>query len=641
MALLLLPAFAGAVLGLVPSRRFGLAALALCGASCVAGMLAYPMFLGYGAIECTFPVPSAWGPYSVAMDGLSALMVSFSSLVFLMVVAHMSRSRTAQPNGKGCGAACAMFAACALSMCADSALLLLLSWEGMTLAAFFMSCNGENAGARWRFLVTTHFGGLMIVCAFAAMASAAGSWSLSGWSGLGSEMGLLPSCAAAALLFAGFGTKLGLVPFHAWMPDLYSSAPTHSSALLSTVSSSAAVLILFKSVFGYIGVTGDMYPLAVALMGASALTAVWSAMESLVQNEPRRILAFSGMENMSLVLLCMSLAMLFSHGGSQGLVAMALVAALLHALNHSVFKSLIMLAVGTVEDCTGETDIERMGGLAKLMPAFSAVALVAVLSMAAVPPFNGFASEWLMVQSMMDGEGLQMAKVLLPIGVAVLGVSGMMSAASYARLYGFVFLGRPRSESVRNPKRVGRAGFAAMAALAFMCLAMGLAAAPMMGAVHEGVSSVMGLPPGGSYADELAGTLDAPMLGGLLLASVFAVYGAFRLFRKKSSKAPTWGCGGPLEDGMQYSSIGFSQPLVRVFHPLYGDVAEMAQDGKGGKRYTLRFTDPFDERIVVPAGRLTERASRRIGRTQNGNIQSYFGYMLAALVALLLAVRFL
>ena len=276
------------------------------------------------------------------------------------------------------------------------------------------------------------------------------------------------------------------------------------------------------------------------------------------------------------------------------------------------------------------------------MPVFSVMALVAVLSMAAIPPFNGFASEWLMIQSMMGGEGIHVTEILLPLGVAVLGISGMMAAVSYARLYGFMFLGRPRSEKNVSAK-VDTATFVPMSVLAILCLGMGIFYSQITERLAVGVAAATSIPSDGPFLDNLSGTLNMPLLAGILLTIVFAVYALNRIFRKKSARSPTWDCGTPLDENMQYSSVGFSQPLVRVFHPLYGDVIE-ALDGDSSdkrKKYSIRFAEPFVEHLYVPLGNLLMRGAKQVGRTQNGNIQTYFGYILAVLVVLLVAVRFI
>ena len=640
---MLLPAAAGMLAGFVQSRWSKSIAVMLCCASAFAGMFAYPLYLYGGDISYTLPFHSAWGSYSVLIDGLSSAIISVSSAVFLTVLLHMSRSASAPADSRYAAMVCLLFISCMLAMCADTVLLLIVAWECATLSAFLMSYS-TNAAAAWKFFVIAHIGGLMVICAFLIMMSCAGGQTLSLWSDLGSGMGVPLSCCAAALLFMGFGTKLGLVPFHAWMPDFYASAPTHTTALTSSVSTGAAVLILFKCIFSYIGASDGMYILAVVLMAVSSFTAVWSAMESLVQTEPKRILAYSSMGNMALVTLCLSLGMLFSSGGSSGLVIAVLVAGLFHTMNHTVFKPLMLMAVGSAEDCTGETMMERMGGLAKIMPVFSVIALVAVLSMAAVPPFNGFASEWLMVRSMMSGGGIRMTDILLPLGIAVLGISGMLSAVSYVRLYGFIFLGRPRSEKAANAAGIRASALAPMAALAVLCIAMGLLCVQIMGALSNGITGATTIPPDSLFIEGISGSLNVPILTGILVLIVAAAYLLNRKFGKRTAVSPTWDCGTPLDENMQYSPLGFSQPLVKVFHPFYKDAADAPEDGvpsgrKAGR--SVRFRDPFVKHLYIPLGKFVARAAKLAGRTQNGNIQTYFGYILAVLVILLVAVRFL
>jgi formate hydrogenlyase subunit 3/multisubunit Na+/H+ antiporter MnhD subunit len=560
-----------------------------------------------------------------------------------MIIIHMARSASAPERGRYYALVNLFFISCMIAMCADEVLLVLIAWETVALTTFMMSYSDKKESSRRNFLIITHFGGLMVVTAFLVMYTFAGTGVLSSWIDLNSSMGPMVSSAVIILLFLGFGTKLGLIPFHIWAPDLYANAPTHTTALLSTVSSTAAVLILFKSVFGYIGAMEGMYVLAVALLALSSVSALWGAVESLVQTEPKRILAYSSVENMALVTLSFALAILFMSSGSTALATIAAVAGLFHALNHSVFKSLMLLMVGTVEDCTGENRMDRMGGLAKVLPLFSVISIIAVLSIAGLPPFNGFASEWMMIQSFLNGEisGIRGLEMILPLGVAVLGVSGMIAAVSYARMYGFIFLGRPRSEPFSKPGKVPAAAMVPMSVLAGTCIFLGILAVPLMNVLVNGTGGIMRLGPS-EYLDELTRTLDLPMLAGILSVLIASMYVLNRRFKKKAATAETWGCGTELEENMQYSSVGFTQPLVRVFHPLYGDSIEIVEDEeKDSKEFKQRFKEPFIHYLYRPLISSVMAVSGFIGKMQNGNIQAYLGYMLAVLVLLLLAVGFL
>lgn len=633
MLAVLLPAMAGIVIGFLPSRRPTTVIVNILGsASCIAGILCYPMWMIVSDLSATFPVGTFFGDYSVAVDQLTAVFVSLSSLVFLMVMVHMSHSGHGHPS-RFSALACALYVSCTLFMMADSVILLLISWEIVSMVTFLMAEDRDNA-PRWRFFAITHIGGLVLMAAFGYMWLLAGTGDIEAWRDLGSLMTSKQESILAVLLFIGFGTKLGTVPFHAWMPDMYARSPTHATALLTTVCSSAAVLVLYKSVFSWIGVDGGVAAAAAVLCALSAITAMWGAMESMVQTEPKRILAYSSMENMALVTMCLSLGMLFA-GRLPGLEALVTTAALLHALNHGMFKSLMMLTVDSIEDVTGEKGIDRMGGIACVLPALSAVALVGILALAAIPPMNGFVSEWMMLQSLLGTDAMASdLRVAMPLLVAMMGVCGMIVATSYARLYAFIFLGRPRSQGAAEPRPLRKGSLAPMAVLAASCVGMGLFAFPLMDAMADGMTELTGSP--SSYGDALAGSLEPLTLGILLAGCVIVLFVLTHLFRRNRTIYETWGCGGGLDEHMQYSSEGFSQPIVRVFHPIYQEVSV-----KKGDRYSTQFVEPFVKYIYRPFGALLTYLSKQVTRLQTGNIQSYLGYILITLVVALMAVRLL
>ena len=636
LILLFVPALIGTAVGLLPGKIAKAVSVILYAVSCSVGIFSYAVFYFHGEIGYTSDLLSVFGRYSILIDGLSSIMIMVSSIVILMIIIHMVSSRTA-PKGRGYQSLIGLFfISCMLTMSADSVMLILLSWEALTLASFAMSYNSAGEGPRRRFFIITHLGGLMVIAAFIIMFAFASTETLSSWNGLAVTMGPLMSAVAGLLLIIGFGTKLGLIPFHIWMPDMYAGASTHTTALISTAASNVAVLVLFKALFIYIGVTETSYVIAMLVMLIASASMIWAALASLVQTEPKRIMAYSSMVNMSLVVLALSLGMLFAAEGLPALATIAMVAGLFHTITHAVSKSLILLTVGTIEDSTGETKMSRMGGLAKMLPLFSMISLIAVLSIAAIPPFSGFASEWMVIQSFLGGEtnGLRGMAMVLPLGVAVLGISGMLIAVSYARMYGFIFLGRPRSDSFADPKKVRAATMAPLAFLALVCVLTGVFAGYVMHILAESVSAAAtGVPPE-AYSPTLD-TLNLPVLAGILLALMLLIYAMNKVFRKRTAKGPTWGCGGELEDHMQYSSLGFTQPLVKVFHSLYGDITEVTDDADN-RSFTVRFREPFVTRVYQPAVSLVMRIAGFIGRMQNGSIQTYLGYILVALVVILL-----
>ncbi len=630
LLMLFLPALLGVAAGL--SGRTGRAPGALCSVSCIAGVLCYPVWMQQGDFSYTLPVGSYLGSYSILFDQIGSLFITFSSAVFLMIVTHMSHSGHGYTS-RYTALASALFLSVILCMCADTAILLLMAWECVSMVTFLLAYDPKDEGARWRFFAITHIGGLILMAAYAYMWILSGTDVLHEWVGMGASLDSLTCIVLGICLFMGFGTKLGTVPFHAWMPDVYAESPTHTSALLTTVCSNAAILMLFRAVFSYLGAE-QMMAVGAFMCIMAAVSALWGAMESMVQTEPKRILSYSSQENMALVVMCFSLGILFSDE-NRSIMSLVIIAGLLHTLNHSVFKSLMMLAVDSVEDVTGERKIDRLGGLGRSLPGLSAVAFVGVASLAAIPPMNGFVSEWLMLQSLIGTDAVSSdLRVAMPLLIAMMGLCGMIVATSYARLYGFMFLGRPRSPGAENPRPLRKGSIGPLAVLALLCIAMGMLAFPLTDALFDGAASASAVTD--PYRDGLSGSLEPLTLGLMIIGTLAVVYAILRVRRGSDSETDTWGCGGVLDERMQYSSEGFSQPLVRVFHPFYGDTSSVE-----GGRYRVRFQEPFVKFIYRPLGNLITFFSRQVTRIQTGNIQSYLFYILVTLVAGLMAVRLL
>ncbi len=636
VSLMLIPPVIGMLLGLI-RKSLCRVQMYLCGISCCVGIMTLPVHYICSDISISISVQSAIGPYGILIDGVSALMMTVSSAVFLLVILHMAGSShvnstryLASMNG--------LYIACMLCMCADTVAVLLIGWECVSLLTFLMNDGPEEEEHRWMFFVITHIGGLMLIGTYAYMASVTGTFVLSEWSGISSLVGTTTSSILILLLFLGFGSKLGIVPFHAWMPEMYRTTPTHTVMLLSTVCSNVAILILFKSIFGYIGISDDMNGIALVLMLLSSVSALWGAMESMIQNKPKRILAYSSMENMALVCLCMSVAIAFAPV-SKSAMQLILIAGLLHTINHSLFKSLMLMTVHTVEDCTGETDINRFGGLGRTLPALSFIAVIGTASLAAIPPMNGFTSELLMLQSIISGETSEsMLMLIMPLVVAVLGICGMMGATSYMRLYGFTYLGRPRSKGSEKPKSIGKVPMASMWILAIACIVTGLFALNIADVLSTGMNSFLGTSV--EYRDAMSGNFEPLILGIMILGAIAILVFLMRSRKDDGVEANTWACGGTLDEDMQYSSMGFSQPLVRVFHPIYGDTISMTDDDDHKKVfYHVRFVEPFKKYIYTPVAKGVLFISRQVERIQTGNIQSYLSYMLLVIVLALLAVR--
>jgi len=637
LLLLVVPAIFGAIVSLLPyeNKTIKTTITILCAISCITGIASFFINNHLSSITYILGLQSLLGTYNVKFDQLSSLTLTLSSVVYLMILIHMWRSE--KTYGKRMfGLASILFVACSMTMYADSVILLLISWELITLTTFMMT-KGADESFRWKYLVITHFGGLLIMSVFVYMWYISGTAVLSEMD-IGPIVGSFTSALMILLLFIGFGTKLGLMPFHAWMPDLYNSSSIHSVSFLSTICSNVAILILIKSSFLWIGVPENLVLMFIILLLAS-ISAIWGAMESLIQTEPRRILAYSSMENMSMVILCLAMGMIFAVTDFDAtLLPLILVAAILHTINHSFFKSLMLLNVGTIEESTGEHSISRMGGLAKYMPLLSMFALIGTLAMAAIPPLNGFVSEWLMIKTVVTaGTGESMLNIVLPLVIVVLGICGTMAAVSYARLYGFIFLGRPRSKSIENAKKMDKITAFPLLILSGACIALGIFAMPVIYAIIDSMCSTLGITY--TVGDVVSNALKPIMIAVILASICLIVYILFRIFNKKKVDTSTWDCGTELNENMQYSSEGFTQPLVKVFHPIYGDESEIKDVTGGTDTFKIIFIEPFSYYILRPIGRSVEWLSLKVGKIQTGNIQSYLAYMMITLIVVLLGVR--
>jgi hydrogenase-4 component B len=464
-------------------------------ASAVSAALWSVSVLLEGTSAFVLDLPSAMGDYAIRLDQLGALVLLITSLTFACVAMYSLFSREGITS-RGASLFNLFMLSVLLAMVADHLLLLLVAWEAMSLTSFlgaWGSREDQDTSAGWKYLAITHFGAALIIAALAFLSTSSGEVRLSQMHGLSATIGPASSAAVIAMVFLGFGSKLGLLPFHIWMPDLYSRSPSTVTALLSTAASNVAVLVLVRIVLRH-GRGAGPDGLALAVMGLAAVTALWAAWQALVQRDGSRVLAFSSMENMGLILLTIGAAMLFQSYGAAEPAAFAIMAAMFHLINHTVFKALLLMGVGTVRRAAGEWDLERLGGLARTMPGLSAAFLFGTLSVAALPPFSGFVSEWAMFKSLMHAEPIAdpLVRIALPLAIAVMALCTAIAAAAYLRLYGFTFLGRPRSNGACRPRPLDRVEMFPLVPLAALCLLLGVASFPLLEELTSAVSPLVG-----------------------------------------------------------------------------------------------------------------------------------------------------
>ena len=386
-------------------------------------------------------------------------------------------------------------AAMNLVVMADDAFAFLFSWEFMSLASWALVMahheDEENRHAGFVYIVMASAGTLALLLAFGLLAGSVGGYAFD-------AMRATPLApAGAALVFClalfGAGSKAGLVPLHVWLPLAHPAAPSHVSALMSGVMTKVAIYGFIRIAFDLLGPPQWWWAVLVLIVGGA--TAVLGLLYALLQDDLKRLLAYSTVENVGIVFIGLGLALAFGTNAMPAAAALALTAALFHALNHSLFKSLLFFGAGAVLNATGERNIERMGGLIHRMPVTAFAFLVGAAAISALPPLNGFVSEWLTFQAILISPDMAQwsLKIIVPAIGGLLALAAALAAACFVRAYGVAFLGRPRSPAAANASEVDRFSLAAMLAFAGLCLLLGI----LPGLVIDALAPVTALVVGG------------------------------------------------------------------------------------------------------------------------------------------------
>ncbi len=467
--------------------------------------------------------------------------------------------------------------AMALVLLADDAFTFLVSWESMSLLSWALVVSdhrdAEARRASYVYLLMAGLGTMALLFAFGLLAGAEGGYGFEAIAA--AERGPEVTAAILFLMLLGAGSKAGVVPLHVWLPLAHPAAPSHVSALMSGVMTKVALYAFIRVVFDLLGPVAWWASPVVIILGAA--TAVMGILFAIVDGDAKRILAYSTIENVGVILVALGLALAFRANGMTALAALALTAALFHVLNHMLFKSLLFMAAGAVLSATGRRALDALGGLIHRMPVTAVLTLVGVTAIAALPPLNGFASEWLLFQGILQSPGLPQPalQLLLPATGGLLALSAALAAVCFVRFYGVAFLGRPRSDVAAGAVEADRWSLAAMAVLAALCVLAGI----LPGAAVDLIAPAVGQAAGGRVPPQLGN----PWLTLVPVAEVQSSYSGFlvlvfttasamtaawlvhRLASRRLRRGPAWDCGLPLADpATQYGAGSFAQPIRRA-----------------------------------------------------------------------------
>lgn len=548
----------------------------------------------------------------------------------------------------------AYLAAMNVVVLANDAFSFLVAWEFMSLTSWAMVVShhreAENVRAGYIYLLMASFGTLALLLAFGLLASGAGY-------DFDAIRASHPSAALSGvvviLVLLGAGSKAGLVPLHAWLPLAHPAAPSHVSALMSGVMTKVAVYGFVRIVFDLVPEPVWWWSMVVLLVGGP--TATLGVLYALMQRDIKRVLAYSTIENIGIIFTGLGLALAFKAEGLDWVAALAFTAAMLHVFNHALFKSLLFFGAGAVLGATGERDMEKLGGLIHRMPKTAFAMLVGCVAISALPPFNGFVSEWLTFQAILLSPQLPSwgLKLVIPAVGGLLALAAAFAAACFVKLYGISFLGRPRSDVAASAHETDRFSLTAMFALAAFCLIAGILPGLFIDALapvsKDMVGNIMPHQVGLQWLTIVPIAESRSSYNGLLVFLFAALCGTtaataiHRLASDRLRRAPAWDCGYPDADpAIQYSASSFSQPIRRVFGSvIFGarEIGEMPPPSSPlPARLQVELHDLIWDGLYAPIAKAIGFATDRINILQFFSIRRYLTLVFVALVVLLLVV---
>ncbi len=542
-----------------------------------------------------------------------------------------------------------------LVVLADDAFSFLIAWEFMSLSSWALVMANhrapENARAGYIYLVMASFGMLALLLAFGLLAGAGGDYAFAAMRMHHPDQ--VAGVIVLLLVLVGAGSKAGLVPLHVWLPLAHPAAPSHVSALMSGVMTKVAVYGFIRIVFDLLG--EPVWWSSMIVLGLAGITTVLGVLYALMQHDLKRLLAYHTVENIGIIFVGIGLAMAFRASNMNWAAALALTAALYHVLNHSVFKSLLFFGSGAVLNATGERNMEHLGGLIHRMPKTAVAFLIGCVAISALPPLNGFVSEWLTFQAILVSPQISQwgPRFLIPAVGALLALSAALAAACFVKAYGVTFLGRPRTPAAEAAHETDGFSLAAMFVLAALCVLLGIMPGAVVELISPVVQSLVGARmPAQSYLpwSSLVPIAESrSSYNGLIILFFLAASGTatamfiHRFATRATRRSAIWDCGYPdPSPATQYTSSSFAMPIRRVFGTTVFDVRETVDMPRPGDtraaRYHVKVLDPVWRYAYGPVARWVLRSTTTLNQLQFLTIRAYLTLVFTTLILLLLTV---
>ena len=595
-------------------------------------------------------------PFHLRLDALSSfflfLLGATAAGISIYAAGYFRKSEGTAP-GLQCLLYHGFLASMAGVLLADDAYAFMVAWETMALSSFFLVTSDhrlpEIRRAGYLYLLVAHIGAVGILLSFGVMAGSAGDYTFDAMRAF-SDRGMWPTIAFL-LAFFGFGAKAGVLPLHIWLPEAHPAAPSPVSAMMSGVMLKTAIYGLLRVSFDLLQVQFWWWGVLLLVFGLT--TAIFGVVFSAVQSDMKRLLAYSSIENIGLIIVGLGLALTFKAFNMPLLAALALTATLYHCINHAFFKSLLFLATGSVLHATHERNLGKLGGLIHRMPWVAWLALVGVIASAGLPPLNGFVSEWLLLQSFLFTSGLPQGylHMLLPVAAASVALIAALAGFTMVKFFGVVFLGQPREENLAQAHDAGRLERIGLLWLASGCVLLGIFPNVVIGLLdpitHLLVGGGLSVAPSGHdwwllapISEARASYSPVIFLGGIVGFTLLVYFTVRYFYHGRIERGAAWDCGFPLQTGrMQDTAEGFGQPIRQIFSPFFRMTSERPSPFDAQPRYRRVFEDPIWYWVYVPIARLVERGTRWVAFLQEGRIAFYLLYSFVTLITLLVLTR--
>ena len=660
MDLLLISVFVsvvGAVLSLLLSKKEDTAKKVTCFFGTIASAIA--VIAGVGAVldpagvSVSFATPFSFADFSIMLNGLNGLLlVAINILGFVAWIYGISYFD--EYKGMGLGAIGffmnAFIASMNLVLTVDNAFWFLVFFELMSLSSYFLVIIEQKPASirgGFLYLVMAHIGFMGIMIGFLIMAAQTGSFEFSTFRA--HDFGPILGSVCFVLAFVGFGCKAGMFPFHSWLPQAHPAAPSNVSALMSGGMIKIGVFGIVKVGLNLLAATGVQLWWGLLILVIGALSSVLGVAYALGEHDIKKLLAYHSVENIGIILLGIGIGFMALAMNQPVIAGLALMAGLYHVLNHAMFKGLLFLGAGSVLYTTGSRNMEIMGGLVHAMPVTAMCFLIGSLAISAIPPLNGFVSEWFIYQSMFSiaGAATVAVKFFVAFAAVSLAITGALAVTCFVKAYGVTFLGSPRSEAAKQAREVPAPMRFGMVVLAVVCVLLGIGA-PWVAPVMQGVAasilsaSTVVVAEGATLVNPVLGSaISTPLVAILLIACVLLPMAAKQVLAHggKASDRDPWACGYALDPGMPVIATTFATEVKHFLRPIYAArtavVAKKDAFVSGfnalvrGAGKAEGFADKY---LVDTVASFVSWLGQKAQRIEGGNFRVYIVYIVAALV---------